>query len=103
MKCVPKPTICLAFGEISSTTVLTRILMLKLKNRHQQLKEEVRKMIVAPMANSIQKLTFIDSVQRLGVSYHFMKEIEDELENIYHNDNDAENDLYTTSLRFRLL
>ncbi|TYG71875.1 hypothetical protein ES288_D05G434200v1 [Gossypium darwinii] len=73
------------------------------EKHHQQLKEEVRKMIVAPMANSTQKLTFIDSVQRLGVSYHFMKEIEDELENIYHNDNDAEKDLYTTSLRFRLL
>ncbi|MFQ6641750.1 hypothetical protein Gotur_014287 [Gossypium turneri] len=73
------------------------------EKRHQQLKEEVRKMIVAPMANSTQKLTFIDSVQRLGVSYHFTKEIEDELENIYHNNNDAENDLYTTSLRFRIL
>ncbi|KAB2086347.1 hypothetical protein ES319_A04G024900v1 [Gossypium barbadense] len=73
------------------------------EKRHQQLKKEVRKMIVAPMANSTQKLAFIDSVQRLGVSCHFTKEIEDELENIYHNDNDAENDLYTTSLRFRLL
>ncbi|KHG01612.1 delta-cadinene synthase isozyme XC14 [Gossypium arboreum] len=73
------------------------------EKRHQQLKEEVRKMIVAPMANSTQKLAFIDSVQRLGVSCHFTKEIEDELENIYHSDNDAENDLYTTSLRFRLL
>ncbi|XP_012443584.1 (+)-delta-cadinene synthase isozyme XC14 [Gossypium raimondii] len=73
------------------------------EKRHQQLKEEVRKMIVAPMANSTQKLTFIDSVQRLGVSYHFTKEIEDELVNIYHNNNDAENDLYTTSLRFRIL
>ncbi|KAA3452987.1 (+)-delta-cadinene synthase isozyme XC1-like [Gossypium australe] len=73
------------------------------EKRHQQLKEEVRKMIVAPMANSTQKLVFIDSVQRLGVSYHFTKEIEDELENIYHNNNDAENDLYTTSLRFRIL
>ncbi|KAK8300711.1 hypothetical protein V6Z12_D05G411200 [Gossypium hirsutum] len=37
------------------------------EKHHQQLKEEVRKMIVAPMANSTQKLTFIDSVQRLGV------------------------------------
>ncbi|KAK8358536.1 hypothetical protein V6Z12_A04G027700 [Gossypium hirsutum] len=73
------------------------------ESRHQELKEEVRKMIVAPMANSTQKLAFTDSVQRLGVSYHFTKEIEDELENIYHNNNDAENDLYTTSLRFRLL
>ncbi|MBA0625340.1 hypothetical protein Godav_010547 [Gossypium davidsonii] len=73
------------------------------KQRHQQLEGGVRKMIVAPMANSTQKLTFIDSVQRLGVSYRFTKEIEDELESIYHNNNNAENDLYTTSLRFRLL
>ncbi|MFQ6641759.1 hypothetical protein Gotur_016760, partial [Gossypium turneri] len=73
------------------------------KQRHQQLEGGVRKMIVAPMANSTQKLTFIDSVQRLGVSYRFTKEIEDELENIYHNNNNAENDLYNTSLRFRLL
>ncbi|KAL1174647.1 hypothetical protein V6Z11_A04G029200 [Gossypium hirsutum] len=65
--------------------------------------KKLRKMIVAPMNNSTQKLNFIDSIQRLGVSYHFTKEIEDELENIYHNNNDAENDIYTTSLRFRLL
>ncbi|PPS12296.1 hypothetical protein GOBAR_AA08373 [Gossypium barbadense] len=70
----------------------------KTEKCHQQLKEEVRKMIVAPMSNSTQKLAFIDSVQRLGVSYHFTKEIE-ELENIYHNNNDAENELYTTSLK----
>ncbi|TYI32048.1 hypothetical protein ES332_A04G030800v1 [Gossypium tomentosum] len=65
--------------------------------------KKLREMIVAPMNNSTQKLNFIDSIQRLGVSYHFTKEIEDELENIYHNNNDAENDIYTTSLRFRLL
>ncbi|KAL1103017.1 hypothetical protein V6Z11_D05G407500 [Gossypium hirsutum] len=41
------------------------------EKHHQQLKEEVRKMIVAPMANSTQKLTFIDSVQRLGVKHGF--------------------------------
>ncbi|KAE8713667.1 (+)-delta-cadinene synthase isozyme A [Hibiscus syriacus] len=72
------------------------------KHRHEVLKEVVRKMIVAPMANSSQKLNFIDAVQRLGVSYHFTKEIEDELQNI-HRDNNVENGLYTTSLRFRLL
>lgn len=62
-------------------------------------------MIMEPVDDSNQKLPFIDAVQRLGVSYHFEKEIEDELENIYRdtNNNDAENDLYTTALRFRLL
>ncbi|XP_039012386.1 (+)-delta-cadinene synthase isozyme A-like [Hibiscus syriacus] len=41
----------------------------------------------------------------MGVSYHFEKEIDDELENIYHDmkSDDVEYDLYTTALRFRLL
>ncbi|XWS51960.1 hypothetical protein CRYUN_Cryun11dG0026500 [Craigia yunnanensis] len=60
-------------------------------------------MLVAPMDNSNQRLPLIDAVQRLGVSYHFEKEIEDALETIYHDSNDVENDLYTTALRFRLL
>ncbi|XVF77675.1 hypothetical protein PTKIN_Ptkin14bG0066200 [Pterospermum kingtungense] len=74
------------------------------EQKYEELKEEVRKMLVAPVENSIQKLPLIDAVQRFGVSYHFEKEIEDALETIYHDSNDAEiNDLYTTSLRFRLL
>ncbi|KAK5772538.1 hypothetical protein PVK06_048828 [Gossypium arboreum] len=73
--------------------------------QYEEFKAQVRKMIMEPVDDSNQKLPFIDAVQRLGVSYHFEKEIEDELENIYRdtNNNDAENDLYTTALRFRLL
>ncbi|XVF77226.1 hypothetical protein PTKIN_Ptkin14bG0025600 [Pterospermum kingtungense] len=72
--------------------------------KHEQLKEEVRRMLLTPLENSNQKLTFIDAVQRLGMSYHFEKEIEDALETMYHDSNDVEiNDLYTTALRFRLL
>ncbi|XVF77152.1 hypothetical protein PTKIN_Ptkin14bG0018000 [Pterospermum kingtungense] len=71
--------------------------------KHEELKEEVRRMLLAPMENSNQKLPFIDAVQRLGVSYYFEKEIEDALETIYHDSNDVENDLYTIALRFRLL
>ncbi|XVE68575.1 hypothetical protein DITRI_Ditri09bG0079200 [Diplodiscus trichospermus] len=71
--------------------------------KYEELKEEVRKMIVAPVENSNQKLPLIDAVKRLGVSYHFEKEIEDAMEAIYHDSNDVGNDLYTTSLRFRLL
>ncbi|XVF77255.1 hypothetical protein PTKIN_Ptkin14bG0028500 [Pterospermum kingtungense] len=73
------------------------------KIKHEELKEEVRRMLLAPMENSNQKLSFIDAVQRLGVSYYFEKEIEDALETIYHDSNDVENDLYTIALRFRLL
>ncbi|KAK8368935.1 hypothetical protein V6Z11_A01G077500 [Gossypium hirsutum] len=70
---------------------------------YEELKEEVRRMVVAPMDTSIRKLPLIDAVQRLGVNYHFEKEIEDALEAIYHDNNEADNDLHTTSLRFRLL
>ncbi|XWS51961.1 hypothetical protein CRYUN_Cryun11dG0026600 [Craigia yunnanensis] len=71
--------------------------------QYEELKEEMKRMLVAPMDNSNQRLPLIDAVQRLGVSYHFEKEIEDALETIYHDSNDVENDLYTTALRFRLL
>ncbi|GMI77052.1 terpene synthase 21 [Hibiscus trionum] len=73
--------------------------------QYEELKEQVRKMIVEPTDDLVRKLPLIDAVQRLGVSYHFEKEIEDELEKIYHDmkSNDVEDDLYTTALRFRLL
>ncbi|XWS09880.1 hypothetical protein CRYUN_Cryun39dG0027600 [Craigia yunnanensis] len=73
------------------------------EQRYEELKEEVRRMLVTRMETSNQKLPLIDAVQRLGVYYHFEKEIEDALETIYHDSNDVENDLYTTALRFRLL
>ncbi|GMI65468.1 terpene synthase 10 [Hibiscus trionum] len=70
---------------------------------YEELKEQVRRMLVNPS----QILDLIDAVQRLGVAYHFEKEIEDALQIIYHHhcnhvqvDND---DLYTTAVRFRLL
>ncbi|XP_027911836.1 (-)-germacrene D synthase-like [Vigna unguiculata] len=75
------------------------------------LKEHVRKKLVSPIDdnNFSSKLNFIDSVQRLGVSYHFEHEIDSALCRIYeistkdnniiaHND-----DLYHTALLFRLL
>ncbi|XVE80269.1 hypothetical protein DITRI_Ditri14bG0126500 [Diplodiscus trichospermus] len=73
------------------------------KVKYEELKKEVRRMLTAPMDNSNQRLPLIDAVQRLGVSYHFEKEIEDAIETIYHDSNGVDNDLYTTALRFRLL
>ncbi|XVE80840.1 hypothetical protein DITRI_Ditri15bG0012800 [Diplodiscus trichospermus] len=61
-------------------------------------------MVALTMDKPSQKLHFIDAVQRLGVAYHFEKEIEEALKNIYHDRNDIESDdLYTTAVRFRLL
>ncbi|KAK5786699.1 hypothetical protein PVK06_041342 [Gossypium arboreum] len=64
-------------------------------------------MLVANMDKSSQKLHIIDAVQRLGVAYHFEKEIEEASEIIYHHHcNHSEidgDDLYTTAVRFRLL
>ncbi|WVZ02301.1 hypothetical protein V8G54_023107 [Vigna mungo] len=76
------------------------------------LKEHVRKSLVSSIDdnNFSFKLNFIDSVQRLGVSYHFEHEIDTALSQVYDistkdnniiaHDND---DLYHTTLLFRLL
>lgn len=57
---------------------------------------------------AITKLDLIDSVQRLGVSYHFEREIDEILQQIQaiHSDccdQDHNDNLYSISLRFRLL
>lgn len=75
------------------------------------MKEVLKDMIVAPIAhqNPSEKLDLIDSVQRLGVSYHFGNEIEIVLQRIRDslsfnfNHKHENDDLHTVALRFRLL
>ncbi|CAL8152271.1 unnamed protein product [Prunus armeniaca] len=74
----------------------------------QELKDKVKGMIMAPMLkNPSKKLELIDEIQRFGVSRHFENEVEEVLQQIHKNSygGDEENDfdLFTTSLRFRLL
>ncbi|KAL3752983.1 hypothetical protein ACJRO7_000389 [Eucalyptus globulus] len=70
----------------------------------QRLKEEVRGLFDREI-NQVAKLEFIDVVQRLGLGYHFETEIKNALGSIYNNTEDAQisDNLYATSLRFRLL
>ncbi|KAK9041661.1 hypothetical protein V6N11_016751 [Hibiscus sabdariffa] len=77
------------------------------RSEYQELKEQVRRMLVTSLDdNPSQKLDLIDAVQRLGVDYHFDKEIEDALQiiHLHHcNHTQIDDDLYTTAVRFLLL
>uniref|UniRef100_M1BUD1 Caryophyllene/alpha-humulene synthase n=1 Tax=Solanum tuberosum TaxID=4113 RepID=M1BUD1_SOLTU len=73
----------------------------------EELKEKVRQMLVETPDKSIQKLVLIDTIQRLGVAYHFDNEIKTSIQNIFdefeQNKNEDENNLYVVALRFRLV
>ncbi|CAL9017341.1 unnamed protein product, partial [Prunus brigantina] len=80
----------------------------KAEERIQELKENVKRMIMAPVPKiPSQKLDLIDQIQRLGVSHHFENEIEEVLQQIHKNSYDdpqgGDDDLYTAALYFRLL
>lgn len=69
----------------------------------QRLKEEVMSVLVTAEKSS-DKLNLIDSIQRLGLSYHFEREINETLHHMQKPsmvDNDEH--IYDTALRFQLL
>ncbi|XP_056171683.1 (+)-alpha-terpineol synthase-like [Syzygium oleosum] len=69
----------------------------------QRLNKEVKGIFDREM-NQVAKLEFIDAVQRLGLGYHFETEIKNALSFIYNTEvAQLLDDLYATSLRFRLL
>ena len=78
---------------------------MKVEQHAQQLKEEVKKMLMAPtIESSSAKLELIDDIQRLGVAYHFEYEIDQTMQQIHDNFNvHCDDDLHTCALRFRLL
>lgn len=91
--------------DIRNALILSNFLRLQTidaatQEQHAALKQEVRRMITTTANKLAQKLHMIDAAQRLGVAYHFEKEIEDELGKVSH-DLDSD-DLYVVSLRFRL-
>ncbi|XVF70500.1 hypothetical protein PTKIN_Ptkin11bG0166700 [Pterospermum kingtungense] len=76
------------------------------EEEHLRLKNELKKMLMADDVDEpLEKLKLIDAIQRLGLSYHFEKEI-DQVLKLVHDDCDIgvnDEDLYTISLKFRLL
>ncbi|XP_010545504.1 PREDICTED: (E)-beta-ocimene synthase, chloroplastic-like isoform X2 [Tarenaya hassleriana] len=80
----------------------------RVRERAKLLKEDVRKMLVETEA-SIEQLELIDALQRLGISYHFEREIGDILTEIHNVEGKGfdkggkTEDLHATALKFRLL
>lgn len=70
-----------------------------------QLKEEVRKELLATAGKPQEQLNVIDAIERLGVGYHFEDEIEEILKQVYESQHDQcdQDDLYHVSTRFRIL
>ncbi|XP_059307600.1 vetispiradiene synthase 3-like [Lycium ferocissimum] len=73
----------------------------------EALKEETGSMLLATGRKLVETLNLIDIIERLGIAYHFEKQIDDMLEQIYHKNTNFEgddyNDLCTFALQFRLL
>ncbi|PWZ44290.1 (E)-beta-farnesene synthase [Zea mays] len=82
--------------------------LLSMKERAKVKEQQVRQMIHETIASSdlLRKMELVDTLQRLGVDYHYNEEIDQLLCSIYdHHDDggDGLDDLYVTSLRFYLL
>ncbi|KAF5478807.1 hypothetical protein F2P56_005337 [Juglans regia] len=70
----------------------------------EELIEEVRRELLASADQPSKQLNIIDVLQRLGVAYHFERDIEEALERIYASSGASDdNDLYNVSIHFRLL
>lgn len=77
-----------------------------MRERREQLKEEVRRKFEAGKAMSVgDTVRLVDTLERLGVDNHFVKEVDKALNRVHDEelDFDASNDLHVVALRFRLL
>nr|QNC49793.1 terpene synthase 12a [Leucophyllum frutescens] len=71
----------------------------------EALKNEAKSMLLAPGNKMVDTMNLIDTIERLGVSYHLEKEIEEKLVQFFNlntNYGDEAYDLYTVALHFRL-
>ncbi|KAK3427095.1 hypothetical protein EUGRSUZ_F03400 [Eucalyptus grandis] len=81
----------------------------RVEGQIEKLKGEVKKMLTDIMDKPLKKLHLIDQIQRLGIEYHFEREIDEQLEQIHksysrldHEDFKVD-DLHIVALIFRLL
>ncbi|OAY81182.1 putative terpene synthase 2 [Ananas comosus] len=74
-----------------------------IKQRVDELIKEVKVMLHNIAADPPSQMDMIDSLQRLGVAYHFEEEITESLSKLNENTLSDHGDLNATALRFRLL
>ncbi|KAK3407468.1 hypothetical protein EUGRSUZ_K03518 [Eucalyptus grandis] len=81
----------------------------RVEGQIEELKGEVKKMLIDVVEKPLQKLHLIDQIQRLGIEYHFEHEVDEQLEQIHksysrldHEDFKVD-DLHMVALIFRLL
>jgi len=83
--------------------------LLSMKERARSKQEEVRQILLDTIAASselVHKLELVDTLQRIGVDYHYRKEIDELLRDIHgskHEEEGCDDELYLVSLRFYLL
>nr|BBO53757.1 putative cyperene synthase [Scoparia dulcis] len=97
------------WGDKFITYVFDTQMAEELSKEIEELKDEVKSMLTAPGTKMVDTINLIDTIERLGISYHFENEIEDKLELLFslnnkkHEDDSESHDLYSTALQFRLL
>ncbi|TVU49099.1 hypothetical protein EJB05_00390, partial [Eragrostis curvula] len=79
--------------------------LVTMKERAHAMEEDVRQTILDAAASYdlIQKLELVDTLQRIGVDYHYQEEVHELLRHVYDDSDGGSDDLYVTSLRFYLL
>ncbi|PAN10360.1 hypothetical protein PAHAL_2G089500 [Panicum hallii] len=82
--------------------------LLSMKERARSKQEEVRQILLDTAASSelVLKLKLVDTLQRIGVDYHYKKEIDELLRDVHgaqHEEAGFDDELYVVSLRFYLL
>lgn len=76
-----------------------------MKEKLEVKNENVRRILLDAAASNdlTRRLDLIDTLERLGVAYHYRKEIDEMLHTVYNDKHGGSEDLYVTSLRFYLL